>query len=157
VSEFDGLNLPQLLDRMHDLAVPEPVSWLPQTDGWWILLIWLVLLAGIGIAGLVGWRRRNRYRREALSELASIVEFGGPGGAAAVAELIKRTALTVFPRTEVAALYGEKWSAFLVRTGGNDEEINAVASHIARASYAPDVEVEEIIRGAERWIRRHRV
>lgn len=156
MSEYDGLNLPQLLDRMHDPVVPEPVSWLPQTDGWWVLLIWLVLLAIIGTARLAEHRRLNRYRREALTELEAIRKAAGPGSAAAVAELIKRTALTAFPRTEVAALYGEAWSAFLSRTGGNDPEIDAAATGIARAAYMPDVEVTDIAPGAERWIRRHR-
>ena len=67
MSQYDGLNLPQLLDLMHGLVMPEPVAWLPQTPGWWIVLGWL-----LAILLLLAWqfprrRQRNRYRRDALA------------------------------------------------------------------------------------------
>ena len=34
---FEGLNLPQLMDLMHGLVYPDPVSWMPQTIGWQLL------------------------------------------------------------------------------------------------------------------------
>ncbi len=157
MNEYDGLNLAELLDRMHDVVEPDPVSMLPQTDGWWVLLAWGLLLITLGTVRLVARYRRNRYRREALAELHGIVKTRHPDGAAAIAGLVKRTAVTVFPRTEVAALYGESWAAFLKTTGRNDPEIDAAAPAIARAAYAPGVEMDTIARGAERWIRRHRV
>lgn len=156
MSEYEGLNLVQLLDRMHDVVEPAAVSWLPQTDGWWVLLAWSLLLLVLAVLKLVQYRRRNAYRREALAELGSITAAADPSAAAAIAGLVKRTALTVFPRTEVAALYGDAWADFLRTSGGNDPEIDAAATAIARAAYAPDNDMETIVRGAERWIRRHR-
>ncbi len=66
-AEYDGLNLPQLLDLMHDPVIPEPIEWWPQTPGWWIVLAWLMLVA----AGFA-WRgyqryRHNRYRRQLVT------------------------------------------------------------------------------------------
>ena len=157
MSRYEGLNLPQLLDLMHDVVEPDPVARLPETDGWWILLAWAGLLTALGTARLIQHRRRNRYRREALAELERIVARGPSGSGAAIAALVKRTALTVFPRTEVAALYGDAWAAFLSTTGRNDPVIDAAAPDIARAAYAPGIDQDAIARGAERWIRRHRV
>jgi hypothetical protein len=157
VSEYEGLNLPQLLERMHDVIEPPPVAWLPQTDGWWVLLGWALLLTAAGGLKIVQHRRRNRYRRDALAELDGIVSTAGPEGAAAIAGLVKRTALTAFPRTRVASLYGDSWAGFLSTTGRNDPVIDAAAPVIARAAYAPDVEMDDIVPGAARWIRRHRV
>ena len=34
MKEYERLNLPQLLDLMHDLVEPEAVAWTPQTVGW---------------------------------------------------------------------------------------------------------------------------
>jgi hypothetical protein len=157
VNDYEGLNLTQLLDRMHPLAIPEPVSWLPETDGWWAMLVWILLLAAMGGFKFAQHRRLNRYRREALAELAAIMEARGEANAADIARLIKRTALTVFPRIEVADLFGDAWADFLMKTGQNDPVINATARSIAKAAYTPDVEIAEIAAGAERWIRHHHV
>ena len=34
VNEYEGLNLPQLLELMHDLVVPDSVSRMPEGPGW---------------------------------------------------------------------------------------------------------------------------
>lgn len=158
-SSYEGLNLPELLERMHDLAMPEPIALLPQTDGWWVLIGWLVGLGLIGALKLSARRRRNRYRREALAKLHRLVRDNASraeaSAAVRVAELVKRTALSAYPRTEVASLYGDDWADFLVRTSGGDPLITSAATRLARAAYAPDIQLEEIAAGAERWIRRH--
>jgi hypothetical protein len=157
VNGYEGLNLPQLLDRMHPLASPEPVSWLPGTDGWWAVLVWALLLAVTWGFKVAEYRRLNRYRREALAELTAIIAARGETDAADISRLIKRTALTVYPRIEVASLYGDAWADFLVKTGQKDPVISATAADIAKAAYRPGVEVSKIAAGAERWIRRHHV
>ena len=155
-SPYQGLNLPDLLERMHDLVLPEPVAWLPQTDGWWLAAAWLIgLLVLAARRGLIQ-RRNNRYRREALASLAAMAQSGGGGSAAGVAELVKRTALSAYPRSQVAGLYGEQWASFLIRTGREDRVIESAAARLASAAYEPGVELEEVVPCAERWIRRHR-
>lgn len=156
-SPYEGLNLPALLERMHDLAMPEPIAWLPQTDGWWLLLGWLFALMALGLIKWFAYRRRNRYRREALASLAELLHTDKDERevTAGVAELVKRTALAVYPRSEVAGLYGDAWAAFLIRTAGGDPVIEATAGKLASAAYAPDINLAEIAPCAERWIRRH--
>ena len=59
-------------DRMwglKEIPLPEPVSWWPQTPGWWLLAAVIVMLV---LWRLWAWRqryRRNAYRRAALAEL----------------------------------------------------------------------------------------
>ena len=155
---YEGLNLPDLLDRMHDLAMPEAVSWLPQTDGWWIALVWLFGLILLALRKWVIHRQQNRYRREALASLAELTRSAAlddSQAAARVAELVKRTALSAYPRREVASLYGQAWADFLIRTGRNDPLIASAAGKLARAAYAGDVQLNDVLPCAKRWIRRH--
>lgn len=114
---------PASLSRLHDLVVPAPAPWWPPAPGW----IWLLgLAAAVAAVAMVRWfirRQRNRYRREALAELARLeaAARGEPGPGAALlgmAEVLKRTALTAFSREQVAALTGSAWFTFLDRTGG---------------------------------------
>ena len=159
MSQYDGLNLPQLLDLMHGLVMPEPVAWLPQTPGWWIVLGWL-----LAILLLLAWqfarrRQRNRYRRDALAELRSIAaqtELGPSESAQRIAVLLKRTALAAYPREDVAALCGRDWAQFLRESAGNDPQVAEAADLLAAAAYRPDVDGSVLTRPARRWIRLHR-
>ena len=72
MSQYDGLNLPDLLALMHGLVMPEPVPWLPQTPGWWIVLGWLLAVSLLAVRQVLIRRRRNRYRRDALAEIEAI-------------------------------------------------------------------------------------
>jgi len=157
---YEGLSLPELFDLMHGLQLPEPVSLMPQTRGWGTVLV--VLGAVLALSGLrfLRWRRRNRYRREALDSLSRLEERlqdDAPGGAAAVAALVKQTALTAWPRSSVAPLYGEAWARFLVATAGDDPVVARGAPLLARAAYEPGLCAAQLIEPARRWIRCHRV
>lgn len=94
------------LRSLHDIAVPPPVSWMPQTWGWAVLagLLGLALL----VWALKTWRRyrRNAYRREALRMLGDIERLLQTPEKHAealhqLAEVLKRTALAAWPRAHV--------------------------------------------------------
>ena len=156
---FEGLNLPQLLDLMHELVVPEAVPWLPQTQGWWVLFGWALAVAALVIAAMVRRRRRNRYRREALASLDAIAahpQLGAPESAQQVAEVIKRTALAAYPRTRVASLHGKDWARFLSESSGNDKQVEEAAEFLASAAYRPDADGRSLLPPARRWVRVHR-
>ena len=159
MSRYDGLNLPQLLELMHGLVMPEAVEWLPQTPGWWIVLGWI-----LAVLLLLAWqfarrRQRNRYRRDALAELRSIAartELGPAESAQHIAALLKRTALAAYPREDVAALYGRDWARFLGESAGNDQQVVDAADMLAAAAYRPDADGSALAGPARRWIRLHR-
>ena len=117
--------MPDPLAGLRDWHLPGPVSWWPPAPGWW-------LVAGLGLAGLalaIILRRRRRRRgaavRAALAELGVLRGQLGTGldqraFAAAVSVLLRRLALTRFPRERVAGLSGSAWLAFLDATGGGE-------------------------------------
>lgn len=108
-----GVMLPDLIEQLHEVPAPPPVSMWPQTWGW--LVIGIILL---GLAGYYAWRRyrhyrANAYRREALTALAA-----AGNDAATIATIVRRTALSAYPRDEVAALSGDAWVDFLASHSG---------------------------------------
>ncbi|WP_085694139.1 MULTISPECIES: DUF4381 domain-containing protein [unclassified Pseudomonas] len=88
-------NVPDIA-QLKELGLPAPVSYAPQTWGWWALLA--LLLAA---AALIGFRRyrqwqRNRYRREALLRLAQLRSRSDDLRALReLPELLKRVALSM--------------------------------------------------------------
>ncbi|CAH6784266.1 conserved hypothetical protein [Vibrio chagasii] len=58
-----------ILRELHDVAIPNSVNWAPQTIGWKILGV-ILLLAALYLAYRLALRWwNNRYRKEALNEL----------------------------------------------------------------------------------------
>lgn len=142
------------LENLHDFYQPPPPSWRPQTIGWYLLfaMIGLVLLWTV-----VHFARKwlaNRYRREALRELALLPpqQFSA---------LLKRTALTAWPREKVASLSGESWLQFLNESAHGELFHNAPANRIEALALRPENlshEDEQALRQtAATWIRRHHV
>jgi hypothetical protein len=159
VSQYDGLNLPDLLALMHGPVMPEPVAWLPATPGWWIVLGWLMAVIVLAALQLEGRRRRNRYRRDALAELKAIearMHDDPVVSAQRIAAVLKRTALVAYPRRDVAGLHGAEWARFLTESADNDPQIAKAADDLAAAAYRPDANPQVLSSPARRWIRRHR-
>lgn len=157
MSQYEGQNLPQLMDLMHQIVTPEPTPWLPQTSGWWVIGGWLLAIILLGTWHIcLNWRR-NRYRRAALAELKKIEQYtlNEPAAARSIAELLKRTALAAYPRSQVAHLYGEKWARFLCQSSRNDAVVSAHADRLAAMAYRPVTDVSTLVKPARRWIEIH--
>jgi hypothetical protein len=142
---------PASLERLHDIVLPPQLPWWPPAPGW-IALGALLLLAACVSAWRV-WRRHRaaRYRREALAVLAVLHE------AAEVSALLRRTALAIAPRAEIAALTGTAWPDWLAARcpGAMPQAVRALlaAGIYARAGAAPD---SAALRAwAAHWIRTH--
>ncbi|PRA57049.1 MULTISPECIES: DUF4381 domain-containing protein [Pseudomonas] len=84
------------IDQLKEMALPTPVSYMPQTWGWWCLL-------GLLLVGLLVWAarrywqwRRDAYRREALERLALLQRRSSDLNALReLPELLKRAALSM--------------------------------------------------------------
>ncbi len=142
------------LDKLHDFYQPPPPAWTPQTIGWYVvfaiaglLLLWLI------VHSIRKWHA-NAYRREALRELVLL-----PTEQFSI--LLKRTALTAWPRERVASLSGEKWLSFLNQTAGESlfqqSPGNRVEEAALRKTEFSSEEAEQLRGLAAEWIRRHRV
>ncbi|HAH44715.1 DUF4381 domain-containing protein [Gimesia sp.] len=139
------------LDRMHDIIVPEPISWWPWAPGWYVVLV--VLLCAILYLGCCYWQhwRSNHYRRIALVELQQACSIP------AVSELLRRTALAVAPRSEIAAKTGSSWTEWLIDRApvSMPDQIRQQLSAGVYDSTESDCDIKELKAYAAQWIRRH--
>lgn len=155
------------LDRLHDILLAPPVPWWPPAPGWyWVLGLILVVLIAASIKGLIFWQH-NRYRREALVELARQEAALGnpeqrPRALYCLAELLKRTAVTAYRREDVATLTGLKWFEFLDDTGKNMRFGNALGPMLENAVYDPRTAdaldqqmLNELVQAIRHWIKTH--
>ena len=140
------------LDQLHDFYQPAPPSWRPQTIGWYVLFVIAgALLLWLAIHLLRRWRE-NRYRREALSELART-------NVAGLSALLKRTALSAWPREEVASLSGAAWLKFLSDSAHKPlfekEPENRIEDLAFSSSTLSSEDESELRNAASIWIKHH--
>jgi hypothetical protein len=95
------------LDRLHDLALPPAVPWWPLAPGWYVVLALLIIILIFLSIRFVSRYRANAYRRAAARELAALEN------PAAIAELLRRTALAIAPRPVIAEKTGTAWLDWL--------------------------------------------
>jgi hypothetical protein len=158
------------LEKLHEIVLPAPVSWMPQTPGWYVVFGIILLVAGWWVYRRLRRFRENRYRRLALEELTVIErELQRPERRAkALAEipvLLKWTALSAFPRGDVAGLSGEKWLAFLDKTIGGKDFAEGEGRLLPELAYAPvpriaklpDETIGKLLQIVRRWIKMHAI
>lgn len=151
------------LAGLRGYHLPEPPSWWPPAPGWWLLAACLLAL----VAAVAWWLLRRRARRAAaraalreLDELRARLRTGADtsGLAPALSRLLRRYAISAFPRRDVAALTGDAWLGFLDRHGGDGQFVNGPGRQLLDAPYRrePAPGSQDLVVLVERWIRRNR-
>lgn len=132
---------PASLQNLNDIVLPATIGWWPLATGWYVLSgLLLIALAWFGYRWLQRWMN-NRYRRAAMRELqllAKRIENSEERDAnlRQIPILLKRTALAVYPRYQVASLSGENWFHFLNSTLKNPSFTESTASTLNKISYS---------------------
>ncbi|MHC8314229.1 DUF4381 domain-containing protein [Pseudomonas sp. LB3P31] len=152
------------IEQLQEIALPAPVSYVPQTWGWWVLLV-LVIAAVLLLSARRYWQwRRDRYRREALLRLAQLRSRSNDLSALReLPELLKRVALSMPPQG-VTALGGKEWQAFLERHISQPLPAD-FSQQLATLAYAPDATLQAIpteqrqhlFDTCQLWVERHHV
>ena len=149
---------------LRDQHLPDPVAWWPPAPGWWGLLALLILLIGLIWWGLRLYRKR-RLRRAAFAELKSVDILYRENGdkleyARRLSVLLRRVALSFYPREEVAGLSGEAWLTFLDRAvhggEGHGGFTRGPGRALIEAPYNPhcEVNVSGLSTLARQWLAR---
>ncbi|UCO95870.1 DUF4381 domain-containing protein [Metapseudomonas lalkuanensis] len=158
------------IDQLKELPLPvPPFGYFPQTWGWVVLLLAVLVLAAIW--GALRWRRwqRDRYRHEALAHLDLLGQALDDrerrlSALRELPELLKRVALSMPDAPPVARLGGQEWQAFLAQrsTAPLPEDFAARLFAMAYAPDAqvlamPDAEVRALFTTSRQWIEAHHV
>ena len=132
------------LQNLRDIVVPEPPPLWPPAPGVWVLMV--IALAVLIALTLTWWRARarNAYRRAGLALLENART------AREINIILKRVALAVWPRPEIAPLYGDEWAAFL---DGSCSRTRFTTLGTVEDHFEPSPELHRL---ASTWIRHHR-
>jgi len=150
----------QELSKLKEIALPEQISYLPQTSAWYILFS----LIAISILYLL-WKQykhyqKNLYRKEALLELSKIK---GEESYNALPILIKRVALLFADRSEIASLSNEAWLEYLNKSYNGNGFSTDSGKLLITLSYSSPSEISQYQQGEidalfnliVEWIKKH--
>lgn len=158
------MNQTDPLSQLRDIHLPDPVGLWPLAWGWWVLF---ALLATAILAGLFYWRRhqrQRRYRQQAQAELKSAYRNYRDNGDLALylqnlSLVLRRAALTAFPRAQVAGLKGEAWLEFLDQSlpGPETPFTQGEGRILATGPYQPKPQADAKVlhRLATDWVENH--
>ncbi len=154
---------PVSLEQLRDLQLPDAIGLWPPAPGWWLLaLLVLTLLIWLGIK-LYRQRQRNRYRRQALHELARLGQSDlkqqqPQQWLQQLNQLLRRAALAAYPAAQVAPLSGAAWVEFLYSSSRLEGFRQPLGCSLASGPYQPKtaVDAEALQQLAQQWIRQHR-
>lgn len=144
-----------LLNNLHDIHTPPPVSWWPLAPGWWIAAACVFLLG----AFIWWWMHRAApWRKQALRELAQLETTLAREPAVAIAGIsviVRRVSLTVRDPVTVAALTGDAWLEFLDEAANMQEFTRGAGRALASAPYArvETTDAAVLLQLARRWVR----
>jgi hypothetical protein len=151
------------LNDLRDIHLPTAVSWWPPAPGWWLLAALVLLL----VIGLLVWQRlraRDKWRRYAMAELASLRVRSdsaeeSTGLVRELSVLLRRVAISRFPREEVAALSGDAWLAFLDRPLGEEAGFRASGQLLLTGPYVRSAAIDTqalntLFDLCERWLKK---
>lgn len=151
------------LAELRDIHLPGPIETWPPAPGWWLLALLLCVALVAACVWLIKRWRRSRYRREAAAELRLLLETWQENGddrayLESVQRLLKRIALTTFPRENVASLTGEAWVQFLDRSASSHDFSIGASEVLIEGNYTAQVslDVPSFHMEVQRWIRRHK-
>lgn len=157
------------LEGLIEIVPPQPVSYWPETIGWFILLGLVVLAAAWFIYRRHRYRKANEYRRWALAELEELAQTMGDNKSIgrALSELpvlVKRTALHCFPRQKIAFLSGQNWLSFLDASYKGTGFGQGPGRMLEEAAYQPAHRLQTYTRDdilalielIRTWIKKHR-
>ncbi len=147
--------LPSL--QLRDIHMPVAAPFWPPAPGWWVLGIVMLLL--LAWASAVAWRRRRleHARRRVMNALAELeADFTRERSSERLAHislLLRRLALSRYPRDRVAGLTGTAWLRFLDESGGNGQFAAGPGRVLAAVPYQRSIPRDMDIEGFSALVR----
>lgn len=150
----------QVIPPLHDLALPPLISPWPPAPAASALLLMLVLAALWMLLRRWQQYRQNAYRRRALQQLEQLQHAcrQQPDQLQQLPQLLRHTALQIWPREQVASLHGDAWLQRLEQQSDSalPKELSTLAYWPAERCASLDESTRaELFARSSYWIEHH--
>jgi len=150
------------LNDLRDIHLPDPVSWWPPAPGWWIVLGLVVALIVLAVWAYRRLRTPESYQ-SARHELQGLREAYAANRqdyklVMGLSMLLRRYAMALYGREQVAGLTGQQWLNFLNKTGNTNTFTVGVGNVLVTIPYgSPEpAKGEALLTVVEQWLKGNR-
>ena len=156
-------NLPGSDLPLHDIHLPDAVSWWPPAIGWWLLPVVFILIA-LAIKFYIHYKKHHRalpnYKKIALAEFRKLhQQYANSDDSISLlrdtSTLLRRISLSFLPRESVASLTGDKWIRQLNALSADYQFTEAMSHLLINAPYQQQItfDHQELLHNCEQWIK----
>ena len=143
---------------LKDIHLPEAIGWWPPAVGWWILavLIPVMLVLLIVLYKRITRKTAIKDAKKILNEIKLDPGLDDYQKLCQLSVLMRRTAISHYPRTEVASLTSKEWLLFLQRPMQDKRFTEGVGKLLTEAPYmksADNVPIKELTDLCEDWLK----
>ena len=154
------------LAQLRDIHLPQEVGLWPPAPGWWIVAA--IILASIIYYVVRRYQivQQNKYRQEAIQQLtlawqSYLQNHDSQSYLLQLTQLLKRAALTAYPRLNINNLRNEQWLALLDDSlpDRNFHFLQDIGRQLLALPYQPpsaEIDLEPLHQLCIRWLREHR-
>lgn len=143
------------LAELRDVILPPDPSFWPPAIGWWLLAASAVILA---VTVLYGFRyfSARLARASVVENVSNLKKLDSKTAVVELSILLKKIAVTKFPRAQVAGLTGSRWLEFLDQSGETDQFTRGPGRILATAPYSKQIveDLNPVFDLCEDWVRK---
>lgn len=153
-----------LLERLQDIDGLDAISVWPLAIGWWVVIIFgIVLISAFSIYLFYRLAFKRSWRNDTLKKLAELEKKLSSSNARetiiTLSEYLRRIALRRFSRQECAGLTGKEWLKWLSLHDPKQFDWENKGKIIIEVPYAPSsgvlqiYQIKELIQAVRYWVR----
>ena len=149
---------PQQLN-LRDIHLPDALGWWPPAMGWWFLAIVILLLCLFFIWLYKRLTKKTALKtgKQILAEIKQDAALNDFEKLSKISELMRRVAISISPRTEVASLTGQDWLNYLDSTMKYSPFTLGAGQCLAAAQYQQaaviEIDIPLLISLCEDWLK----
>lgn len=142
---------------LRDIHIPDAISWWPPAIGWWVLAVLIPLCVYLIVRLYQRLTRKTALKsaKKSLKSLREDEQMTKQDKLAALSRLMRRIAISLYPRAEVASLTGEDWLNFLdnsVPNRGFNSDTGWLLTHALYSKEADLHGLAPLINLCESWL-----
>lgn len=132
---------------LRDVQIPAEISWWPPAIGWWVLAILIPLSLYLLFRLYRRLTRKTALKaaKKHFKALQQDTELSEPEKLQALSQLMRRTAISLYPRNDVAGLVGSKWLNFLDKSMPTAQFSSNTGRLLTDALYRSPTKLESLI------------
>ncbi len=143
------------LAELRDVILPPDPSFWPPAIGWWLLAVLAVVLAVSALYGIRYFSARLA-RTSVVNKVSNLKQLDSKTAVVELSILLKKIAVTKYPRAQVAGLTGSSWLEFLDQSGDTDQFTRGPGRILATAPYSKQIaeDLNPLFDLCENWVRK---